>query len=152
MMYLGIDPGYTGAWGLIDHNGKYQSCGDMIHNENHILSRMVWAEMCQAIDRQDVEIILESVHSMPGQGVSSSFKFGMAFGAAIAIIERFNCTWHLVTPQKWKKALQLDSDKNKSLELARELWPNAPLSRKKDNGRAEALLLAEYLRREQTSL
>jgi hypothetical protein len=105
--------------------------------------------MCQAVDRQDLEIIIEMVHSMPGQGVSSSFKFGMAYGAAIAIAERFNCVWHMVTPQKWKKALQLDSDKNKSLELARELWPQAPLLRKKDNGRAEALLLAEYLRREQ---
>lgn len=149
MFYMGVDAGFTGAWGLIDHNGKYQSCGDMIHNEKHILSRLVFAEISQAVDKQDLEIILESVHSMPGQGVSSSFKFGMAFGAAIAIIERFNCTWHLVTPQKWKKTLQLDSDKNKSLELARELWPNAPLSRKKDNGRAEALLLAEFLRREQ---
>lgn len=149
MMYLGVDPGFSGAWGLIDHHGNYQSCGDMLHNDKHILSRMVWAEMCQAIDRQDLEIIVESVHSMPGQGVASSFRFGSSFGAAIAIVERFNCPWHLVTPQKWKKALQLDSDKNKSLELARELWPNAPLSRKKDNGRAEALLLAEFLRREQ---
>ena len=152
MMYLGVDPGFTGAWGLIDHNGKYQSCGDMLNNEKHILSRMVWAEMSQAVDRQDLEIIIESVHSMPGQGVSSSFKFGMAYGSAISIVERFNCPWHMVTPQKWKKALKLDSDKNKSLELARELWPTAPLSRKKDNGRAEALLMAEFLRREQQDI
>jgi len=149
MMYLGIDPGYSGAWGMIDHNGKYQSCGDMLHNEKHILSSDVYWEMAEALEKQDVEIIIEMVHSMPGQGVSSSFKFGMAFGAAIAITERFNCVWHMVTPQKWKKALQLDSDKNKSLDLARQLWPEAPLLRKKDNGRAEALLLAEYLRREQ---
>jgi len=149
MMYLGIDPGYSGAWGMIDHNGKYQSCGDMLHNEKHILSRLVYAEISQALELQDLEVIIEMVHSMPGQGVSSSFKFGMAFGAAIAITERFNCVWHMVTPQKWKKALQLDSDKNKSLDLARQLWPEAPLLRKKDNGRAEALLLAEYLRREQ---
>lgn len=148
-MYLGIDPGYSGAWGLIDHNGKYQSCGDMIHNEKHILSRLVYTEISQAVDRQDLEVIIEAVHSMPGQGVSSSFKFGMAYGSAIAIVERFNCTWHMVTPQRWKKTLQLDSDKNKSLDLARQLWPTAPLTRKKDNGRAEALLLAEYLRREQ---
>jgi len=149
MMYLGIDPGCSGAWGMIDHNGKYQSCGDMLHNEKHILSRLVYAEIAQALEQQDLEVIIEMVHSMPGQGVSSSFKFGMAFGAAIAITERFNCVWHMVTPQKWKKALQLDSDKNKSLDLARQLWPEAPLLRKKDNGRAEALLLAEYLRREQ---
>lgn len=149
MMYLGIDPGFSGAWGMIDHNGKYQSCGDMLHNDKHILSRAVWAEMCQAVDRQDLEIIVESVHSMPRQGVASTFKFGMAYGAAISLAERFNCPWHLVAPKKWKKLLGLDSDKDNSLELARSLWPNAPLSRKKDNGRAEALLLAEYLRREQ---
>lgn len=145
-MYLGIDPGYSGAWGLIDHHGDYQSCGDMLHNEKHILTRAVIAEMSQAIDRQDVEIVIESVHSMPGQGVSSSFKFGMAFGAAIAMAERFNCPWHFVSPQMWKKDLGLKADKNESLDLARKIWPNAPLSRKKDNGRAEALLLAEWLR------
>ena len=151
-MYLGIDPGLSGAWGLIDHNGKYQSCGDMLNNGNHILSRAVWAEMSQAIDRQDLEIVIEAVHAMPKQGVSSTFKFGMAYGAAISIAERFNCPWHLVTPQKWKKLLKLDSDKNNSLALARELWPNAPLHLKKHNGRAESLLLAEYIRREQLGL
>jgi len=149
MIYMGVDPGFTGAWGMIDHNGKFIACGDMTHNEKHILSNDVWSEMRDAVDKQDIEIILEAVHAMPGQGVSSSFKFGMAYGAAIAIIERFNCVWHMVTPQKWKKALQLDSDKQKSLDLARQLWPEASLLRKKDNGRAEALLLAEYLRREQ---
>lgn len=146
MMYMGIDPGYSGAWGLIDHHGDYQSCGDMLHNEKHILTRSVIAEMSQAIDRQDLEIVIESVHSMPGQGVSSSFKFGMAFGAAIAMAERFNCPWHFVSPQAWKKDFGLKADKNESLDLARKIWPNAPLSRKKDNGRAEALLLAEWLR------
>jgi crossover junction endodeoxyribonuclease RuvC len=79
---------------------------------------------------------------------SSSFKFGVAFGGAIALAERFNCPWHMVTPQTWKKALKLSSDKQQSLDLARELWPSAPLARKKDNGRAEALLLAEWLRRQ----
>jgi hypothetical protein len=31
--------------------------------------------------------------------------------------------------------------------MARELWPNAPLTRQKDNGRAEALLIAEWARK-----
>lgn len=132
---------------MIDHNGKYQSCGDMLNNGKHILSRHVHAEISQAIDRQDIQGVIESVHSMPGQGVSSSFKFGIAFGMAIAIMERINCPWMLVTPQKWKKEMGLTSDKDESLEMARQLWPNAPLERKKDNGRAEALLMAEWLRR-----
>jgi Holliday junction resolvasome RuvABC endonuclease subunit len=146
-LYLGIDPGFSGAWGMIDHHGKYQSCGDMLNNGKHILSRYVHAEISQAIDRQDMQGVIESVHSMPGQGVSSSFKFGIAFGMAIAIMERVNCPWMLVTPQKWKKELGLTADKDESLEMARKLWPNAPLARKMDNGRAEALLMAEWLRR-----
>ena len=148
-MYLGIDPGFSGAWGLIDHHGKYQSCGDMLNNGKHILSRAVHAEIVQAIDRQDIEGVIESVHSMPAQGVASSFKFGVAFGMAIAIIERINCPWMLVTPQKWKKDMGLTSDKTQSLKMARRLWPNAPLARQMDNGRAESLLMAEWLRRQE---
>jgi hypothetical protein len=55
----------------------------------------------------------------------------------------------LVTPQKWKKDMGLTSDKDLSLAMARELWPTAPLSRKMDNGRAEALLMAEWLRKQE---
>lgn len=148
MIYIGLDPGFSGAWGMINHRGEYISCGDMHHAEKHIHTRLIWAEMIQALDRQDCEVVVEAVHSMPGQGVSSSFKFGVAFGGAIALAERFNCPWHMVTPQKWKKALNLSSDKQQSIDLARELWPAAPITRKKDNGRAEALLLAEWLRRQ----
>jgi hypothetical protein len=55
--------------------------------------------------------------------------------------------WLLVPPQVWKKRLKIDSDKKVSLALARQLFPNAPLARVKDGGRAEALLIAEYMRR-----
>jgi Holliday junction resolvasome RuvABC endonuclease subunit len=145
-IYCGIDPGFSGAWGMIDEHGKYVSCGDMINDGRFILAHHVWAEMSQARDRQDIEVIVEAVHAMPKQGVSSTFKFGMAYGAAISLAQRFNVHVNGVAPRVWKKALKLDSDKDTSLLLARELWPNAPLARKKDNGRAEALLLAYWLR------
>ena len=148
MMYLGIDPGYSGAWALIDHNGKYQSCGDMLNDGNFIHHHLVFAEMKQAYERQDIAVIVEAVHAMPKQGVSSTFKFGMAYGAAISLAQRVSSHFYTVSPRIWKKALKLDSDKDMSLLMARELWPTAPLTRKKDNGRAESLLLAEYLRRE----
>ncbi len=148
MIYVGVDPGFSGAWGMVDHHGKYVSCGDMLHDDKYIDSRMVHAEMAQALDKQDAEFVIEFVHAMPQQGVSSTFKFGMAYGAAIAILQRFKSPFHAVPPRVWKKAMGLDSDKAKSLDMARELWPLAPLLRKKDNGRAEALLMAEWLRRE----
>ena len=147
-IYCGIDPGFSGAWGMIDEHGKYVSCGDMINAGHFILAHHVWAEMSQARDRQDIEVIVEAVHAMPKQGVSSTFKFGMAYGAAICLAQRFNVHVNGVAPRIWKRDLKLDSDKDTSLLLAREMWPNAPLARKKDNGRAEALLLAHWLRGE----
>lgn len=148
-LIVGIDPGLTGAWGMIDLHGKYWSCGDMHHDENGILdTEKIWSEMAQARDGQDVVVVLEKVHSMPKQGVSSTFKFGMAFGGATALAKRFNSTLVMVTPQVWKKSLKLSQCKLESLLMARELFPNAPLHLKKHNGRAEALLIAEWYRRQ----
>ena len=147
-LYVGIDPGaISGAWGMVDHHGKYWSCGDIPHEDGRIKARMFKAELVQAIDRQDAIICVEDVHSWSGQGVASSFKFGRAVGAIDAIADVMFGVWHIVSPQRWKKAMGVTQNKNSSLELARKLWPNAPLARMKDHGRAEALLIAEYLRK-----
>jgi Holliday junction resolvasome RuvABC endonuclease subunit len=146
VIYLGFDPGFSGAWGMIDHHSNFVGCGDMVNNGSYILTDEVMAEINQARNGDDMEVVIELVASMPKQGVASTFKFGMAFGATIALAERIRCPFHFVTPRIWKKALGLDSDKNRSLALGRDLWPEAPLSRQKDNGRAEALLIAEWLR------
>jgi len=148
MLIYGIDPGLSGAWGVITHTGKYHTVGDMIHNDSHLDTEAIWGEMLMSRDGQDCEVVLELVGSMPKQGVASTFKFGVAFGGAIALASRFKAPWHLVRPQVWKRSMGLSSDKAVSLEMARRLWPEAPLSRKKDDGRAEALLLAEYWRRQ----
>ena len=150
-IWIGLDPGsISGAVGALDSNGDYLDSFMIEHKDKNILPLVFKNMILRCIDpKEGAEICMEAVHSMPGQGVSSSFQFGRAVGVISAVCELTRYPVHLVTPQKWKKALKLDSDKNKSLELARELWPLAPLKRKKDNGRAEALLLAEYLRREQ---
>lgn len=148
MIYLGFDPGFSGAWGMVNHHGGFVGCGDMIHNGTHILTDEVMHEINKARAGDDMEVAIELVASMPKQGVASTFKFGMAFGATIALAERTHCPFRFITPRVWKKALGLDSDKAKSLDMARGLWPQSPLARAKDNGRAEALLIAEWLRRQ----
>lgn len=49
-----------------------------------------------------------------------------------------------VRPTVWKRALGLGKDKEASRLKAMQLFPSADLRRKKDQGRAEALLLAVY--------
>jgi len=152
-LYCGIDPGaVSGAWGIVDLHGKYWSCGDITNDDGKINSVDFKAELCQAVDKQDVEFCLEAVHAFSGQGVSSTFKFGRAVGAIDAVCESFRSPVHYVTPQKWKKHFKLSQDKYASLELAKEKWPNAPIKLKKHHNMAEALLLAEYLRLEQLDL
>jgi hypothetical protein len=51
-----------------------------------------------------------------------------------------------VTPQKWKGHFGLTKDKNEALDMARMYWPEAKLKLKKDINRAEALLIAQWLR------
>lgn len=147
-MFVGIDPGFSGAWGVVDHNGRYVSCGDMLNDKYRILTRLVIAEIRQAVERQDCLVVVEQVHSMPKQGVSSTFKFGQAYGAALAIAEAISKNVTLVPPRLWKRKMGLTQDKSDSLEMARGKWLSAPLLRQKDNGRAEALLLAEFLRKD----
>lgn len=146
MKIIGFDPGFSGAWGMIEANGAYVGCGDTIHDSKRIYTQAMFAEISQARDKDDLAVVIEAVHAMPKQGVASTFKFGVSFGSVMALADRLNEDCHLVTPQKWKKDLGLSSDKNDSLAMARELWPEAPLKRQKDNGRAEALLIAHWYR------
>jgi hypothetical protein len=50
--------------------------------------------------------------------VSSTFKFGTAYGAIIGILAALEIRTSLVTPQVWKKHFRLDSDKEKGRALA----------------------------------
>ncbi|MGL4498487.1 MAG: hypothetical protein ACRCU2_05435 [Planktothrix sp.] len=94
-------------------------------------------------------IIIENVHAMPGQGVTSMFSFGMGYGIWLGIIAALSIPVEFVTPQTWKKHYSLGSDKESSRVTALQLFPSQSenLKLKKHHGRAEALLLAEFLRR-----
>jgi len=148
MLYLGIDTGVAnGALGAIDHNGEYVDSFMIDHKDKHILALVFKSRILSIVDPRDgAEICMEQVHSMPNQGVSSTFAFGRAVGVIIAVCELTRYNVHLVTPQRWKKHFHLSADKNESLDMARYLWPEAKLKFKKDINKAEALLIAEYLR------
>lgn len=91
-------------------------------------------------------VILEHVHSMPKQGVASSFLFGEGKGIWRGILAAMYLTPVLVSPQRWKKKLELTSDKKQARMKAMELWPfsKEQFALAKHDGRAEALLMAYY--------
>ena len=146
MVYLGLDPGsISGALGALDARGDYLDSFEIQHKDKNILPLVFKNMILRCIDpKEGAEICMELVHSMPNQGVASTYQFARAVGVISAVAELTNYHFHFVTPQKLKKYFHLTSDKNESLDLARSFWPEAKLLRKKDGNRAEALLIALY--------
>ena len=149
MIFIGIDPGLrSGAIGAIDHNGAFVYCADVAADGERINVRRLKDQLLYCIPVGDVaEIVIEDVFVMPGQGSSSTDKFMRAAGAMEAVC-LLTATTHVVRPQKWKKEMALTSEKQDSLDMARAMWPDADLKLKKHHGKAEALLIAEWLRRQ----
>ncbi len=99
-------------------------------------------------------VIVEKVHSMPGQGVASMFKFGQGYGAILGIAAALTIPTELVTPQAWKKVVLAGSakDKDAAIDYCRRAFPQVsllpvPRCRKPHDGLADALCLLEYGRR-----
>jgi len=72
------------------------------------------------------------------------FSFGRSLGVAESVFGTLGVRVEYVSPQRWKKALGLGRDKDESRMQAIERWPGSAglFARKKDNGRAEAALIA----------
>lgn len=149
MIYIGLDPGLlSGAWGAIDHNGEFIGCGDIANNGERVHPRMLTIELQEVISKgQDgAMIVVEQVGAMPKQGLASTAKFMRATGTIEAVAMLLLYPVDFVTPQKWKKhAGLIGQEKRASLDMARKLWPSAPLKLVKHHGRADALLMARWL-------
>jgi crossover junction endodeoxyribonuclease RuvC len=155
MIIAGIDPGQTGAVAIIYCDSKTVTLIDTpteqvkkgkTNKTEYLPSSM--AEILRTIKIDHVYI--EKVGAMPGQGVTSMFGFGKGFGLWLGILAGLRIPYTLVTPQAWKKNLMEGiSDKDAARGKAMQLYPDCTreLSRKKDIGRADALLIAEYGRR-----
>lgn len=158
MKIVGIDPGLTGAVSCIRYldraltDWRVEAVHDM-----PVTSSLDGRPMPDAVAVYDILrtiqpdlVILEHVEARPGRGSSSSFRFAQGFGAILAAAQLSvdGARVHLVRPRIWKGALGLDSEKSKSLNLARTEFPDAAdmLRRQRDDGRAEALLLTTYHR------
>lgn len=142
--WIGIDPGKTGAVALIHQDGQLAEDwpGDAAGAADLLTSwRLEYSIELAA---------LESVHAMPGQGVKSMFTFGQNFGQWQGLLAAFAIPHLQPRPQDWQRGLVRPSDgpdtKARALAVARRLFPDVDLSKKKDHGKADALLLAWWAR------
>jgi crossover junction endodeoxyribonuclease RuvC len=148
---LGVDPGAAGALAMIDTDLTALVVCDMpstlikIGKGHRRQISEFWLADILRVYQPDCAWI-ERVHAMPKQGVTSSFAFGLSYGLARGVLAALGVSVTLVTPQEWKKSFRLGPDKNEARLVAARLFPeNAScFTRAKDDGRAEAALLALF--------
>jgi ribosomal protein L28 len=165
--YIGIDPGKHGAMAII--GPRYARVFDW---DDPIKLHML-TELCQA--RCPTKASIEHINARPGQNITSMFNMGKEVGRAIGWMEAHRIEYKFITPRKWFDLVR-DSAANRpvvekgltgknktsaeakakrerkevSLALARRLFPDLALVSlylKSHHNRAEALLIAEALRR-----
>ena len=146
MIYIGIDPGKSGALAYIIDDEDVN-----VIPFDEVNYKLVLRSIVEKYGK-NVRCCIESVSAMPGQGVTSMFNFGKGFGWILGILDAYAVPYELVRPQKWKKEFSITSDKNTSIAVCKRLFPNVSLlpterCRKDNDGMAEALLMAEYARR-----
>ena len=152
--FIGVDPGASGAIAVLDRDSDIVQIFDMPVLEmksgatikKKVNPQAICAEL-RIFKEARVEAILELVGAMPGQGVTSMFNFGRSLGILEGTLAGMDIPYEFVTPAVWKKKMKLTTSKDASRELAMRMWPQKAelFKRKKDDGRAEAALLALYL-------
>ena len=153
--WIGADPGMSGALALFDtmDQGKIEVQDMPYRDVSGKKSMDFWGLagiLNQWAARYQVQgAAIERVHSMPKQGVVSSFSFGGAFYALQQAFASAGIPFTLIQPATWKAVYGLRGGReNKAMSRAKAslvfpvyagLWARA-----KDDGRAEAVLLAHY--------
>jgi crossover junction endodeoxyribonuclease RuvC len=144
MIFAAIDPGSVHAAVAVFHDGTPVFVDD-IRTVNGMLDSTAFAHALQ--DMKVEHAVVENVHAMPLQGLSSTFKFGMGVGIIHGVCGALRLPLTLVAPTQWKAFHGLrGKDKEPSRELAIRKWPglNRHLDRHKDADRAEALLIGDW--------
>lgn len=98
---------------------------------------------------------LEELSGRPGQSSQSVFGMGRGFGIWEAFLSAAQIPMVPIPPQTWKKALGVmgkagqddASRKAESVLKAQQLFPWVDFPLVKDHNKADAVLIAEYVRR-----
>lgn len=152
-LILGIDPGLSGALAIYDADADellavYDTPTLLGKNGKHVTDFYNFAAHVKCY-LPLTRAVIEDVSAMPGQGVTSMFNFGKSFGIAVGILGAYAVPTSFVKPGVWKMSLGLSRDKDDSRTLATKIFPHSSklFLRKKDDGRAEAALLAHFGKR-----
>ena len=153
MIIIGIDPGVSGAIcihtdGMITEIYEMPTMIDGKKNKKQVngaeVTNIINKEL---VNEKDINVVIEHVSAMPGQGVTSMFNFGQSFGVLKGICAALKLPVHFIRPVKWKKHFNLiNTEKDASRTKVIEVFPyiSSKISKKKDANKADAILIARF--------
>lgn len=156
MIYIGVDPGLTGAIAFIDTFGTctVEDLPTMQLPGNGMVQRKIDGLALAVLIRkhwpgdQKACSFVEQVGVMGGKNnaIQTQGSLMRSLGAIEAALEMLRIPPVMLHPKTWKGFYGLGKDKKESLQVARALYPDAEsrLARVKDHNRAEAVLLAHH--------
>jgi hypothetical protein len=147
MQVCGIDPGLTGAVAFVWPDATQPENRLAVFDAPLIGGEFDGLEFAKLLDERGPDLVaIEFASSRPGQGVSSTFKFGKTFGQILGVVQALAFRYELVAPAVWKKRFKIspNSPKDASRLVCKRLYPDADIPLKKHHGRADAILIARY--------
>ena len=142
-VFIGIDPGIKGGIAFI-YNDTYNA-RPTPSTVGGMADELI--KLKQMGPNIAMYCAIEAVHSFPGQGVASTFKFGMNYGQWLGILATLKIPYIQVTPHKWMKNYgampkEKKDRKNHIKHLAQQRFPDVGITL----ATSDAMLIANYMR------
>lgn len=176
MVFIGIDPGLSGALVVLPLSSEARiefhdtpiltvQSGKKLRKQMNAPAIKLMLDSILAQHGSDCMAVIEKVSAMPSfgktkdgeeeerrtMGATSAFNFGKGVGIWIGLLAGCQIPYMEVHPATWKAALLhgMGKGKDASVVKATQLFPRtaSELARKKDHGRADALMMAVYASR-----
>lgn len=147
--YMGIDPGMSGGLSVIGN--RFES--PYIHSSAMPKTERDTSDWIGHYFDSETFAVIEKVHAMPKQGVSSTFKFGHNYGFLRGCLVSYAIPFVEVSPKTWQKRLDIPPRKktetktqwkNRLKQLAQQQFPETKVTL----ANADSLLIALYCSRE----
>ena len=132
MIFYGIDPGFTGAIAIFAPNTGFFDVFDMptmLNSKGKVeLNHFAVLNILEKELEVEHQAWIEKVGAMPGQGVSSMFRFGQCFGALEMAIAASGCVTRYVSPVTWRSTTRSHQTKTLHAQLQCSVSQNTPRS------------------------
>lgn len=167
-LYGGIDPGFSGAIAVVDETGydvlvvdiptvRVEAPGAKKTKKGNVATRGAYDdqaivgmfELLEPVYRR-LSFLLEAGTPRPTDTPLTGYAVGWGTGMWPLFFKQIGVPLFRATPNAWKQRAGLSGrDKEFARLKAQSEYPSAPLARKEDHNRAEALLLAGLHRRQE---